>query len=115
MRFFLEKTEWPDTTPNHIYLLDDSKTRMYGYIPRPTHELKLVKKPYPFSAKGRRFVEVPNYWNFALPGDAKTAQVIRVQGSKGQEYLVEKTDTGVTCTCPGFTFRGNCRHVKELA
>lgn len=114
MRFFLETTAWEDRTPNHIYLLDDSKTKMYGYIPRPTHELKLVKKPYPFSARGRQFREVPNYWNFQLPGDEKTSQVTRVKGSKGQEYLVERTNTGIRCTCPGFTFRGDCRHIKEV-
>lgn len=114
MRFFLEKTQWDTDTPNHIYLLSDDKSRMYGYIPRPTHELQLMKKPIQFSARGRKFVEVPNYWNFKLPDTANKSEVTRVQGSKGQEYLVEKTATGVTCTCPGFTFRGDCKHVKEV-
>lgn len=31
-----------------------------------------------------------------------------VKGSKGAEYLV----TATTCTCPGFTFRGACKHME---
>jgi hypothetical protein len=42
----------------------------------------------------------------------KTAKdtVRLVQGSKGKTYEV----TGnYRCTCPGFTFRGRCRHLEE--
>ena len=40
---------------------------------------------------------------------AKKADTVRiVQGSKGKEYEV----TGnYKCTCPGFTFRGTCKHI----
>jgi hypothetical protein len=34
---------------------------------------------------------------------------IRVEGSKGNIYEVAKD--GSNCTCPGFTFRGKCKHV----
>jgi hypothetical protein len=35
-----------------------------------------------------------------------------VEGSNGKEYEV----TGnYKCTCPGFTFRGDCKHIKEPA
>jgi hypothetical protein len=34
MKFLKETTEWPDSTPNHTYLVDDSKTYMHGYVPR---------------------------------------------------------------------------------
>ena len=41
---------------------------------------------------------------------AKPAEVERlVEGSKGQIYRV----TGSSCTCPGFTFRGACKHVNS--
>ena len=36
---------------------------------------------------------------------------VSVKGSKGNEYQVD-TDKG-TCSCPGYTYRGNCKHVKE--
>jgi hypothetical protein len=35
-------------------------------------------------------------------------------GSKGNEYKVVKEFGKSTCTCPGFTFRGRCRHLAEL-
>lgn len=36
-----------------------------------------------------------------------------VKGSKGQDYILTQTNNKWTCTCPGFEFRGNCKHVKE--
>ena len=38
----------------------------------------------------------------------------KVQGSKGNEYTVVKEYDKSTCTCPGFTFRGQCKHLLEL-
>lgn len=40
-------------------------------------------------------------------------RVIRVQGSKGSEYVVELSDKGNNCTCSGFQFRRTCRHIQE--
>ena len=38
-----------------------------------------------------------------------------VKGSNGKEYLVKVGQAGKHCTCPGFTFRGTCKHIAELA
>jgi len=35
--------------------------------------------------------------------------VIVVKGSGGKTYTIEDGK----CSCPGFAFRGNCKHVKE--
>lgn len=35
-----------------------------------------------------------------------------VKGSKGQDYTVT-LGSKPTCTCPGFTYRGTCKHVTE--
>lgn len=35
--------------------------------------------------------------------------VIVVKSSSGKTYTIEDGN----CSCPGFTFRGNCKHVKE--
>ena len=46
--------------------------------------------------------------------DPKTEQdsnIIKVKGSTGKEYIIDLDKK--TCTCPGFTYRGNCKHVKE--
>lgn len=37
-----------------------------------------------------------------------------VEGSKGSKYTVVRSRNIWTCTCPGFQFRKNCRHVTEL-
>jgi len=38
-----------------------------------------------------------------------------VEGSKGNVYTVIKEDGRITCTCPGFTFRGQCKHMAVVA
>jgi hypothetical protein len=35
-----------------------------------------------------------------------------VKGSNGNEYVVTKSKGSVKCTCPGFTFRRNCKHIE---
>jgi uncharacterized Zn finger protein len=42
----------------------------------------------------------------------KESMVVEVKGSKGNSYFVNVEEN--TCTCPGFTFRGACKHIKEL-
>ncbi len=37
-----------------------------------------------------------------------------VSGSQGSKYTVTKTKNKWTCTCPGFQFRKNCRHITNL-
>ncbi len=37
-----------------------------------------------------------------------------VKGSKDNEYSVELHDEGFTCDCAGFTFRGQCKHTKQI-
>lgn len=37
-----------------------------------------------------------------------------VKGSKGNEYLVIRQKGQYNCTCPGFTYRKNCRHIAEV-
>tara|TARA_B100001559_G_C16250801_1_gene506889 strand:- start:35 stop:460 length:426 start_codon:yes stop_codon:yes gene_type:complete len=39
---------------------------------------------------------------------------VKVSGSKGNEYTIVKEHGKTTCTCPGFQFRGRCRHIKEF-
>lgn len=38
-------------------------------------------------------------------------KVYEVAGSKGNKYIVTKDSKGWDCTCPGFVFRKNCRHL----
>lgn len=70
---------------------------------------------FPFRViRKERIVEVND-----LPVDYSQPPVDRVekivQGSKGNTYTVAKESGRITCTCPGFTFRGQCKHMAEVA
>jgi uncharacterized Zn finger protein len=47
--------------------------------------------------------------------DDVRAETWEFVGSKGDKYIVQKTDNMLQCSCPGFTYRGDCKHVKEIA
>jgi hypothetical protein len=93
--------------PPHIYLLDG--TKLVSYIKSGETEPFYFKNPIKgFDKRGRKFEIVkPN------PFTVKATPRIEVQGSKGQVYYIDTEDN--SCTCPGYTFRGDCKHVKELA
>jgi hypothetical protein len=107
MQALLETTVW--AYPNHIYLLDGDS--LVAYIRAGTTEPYYFKKPIKgFDRRGRKFKAVePN--PFDAP--AVALHLTEVRGSKGAVYHVDKQ--AQTCTCPGFTFRGACKHLKELA
>lgn len=107
-----EITVWTDgnTNINHTYLLDGDK--MVAYIRYGTTEPFWFKNPIRISKSGRKFEKVSDEifnmsMNVFTPNNTK-----EVIGSKGQTYIINLDEN--TCTCPGFTFRGDCKHVKEL-
>ena len=119
MKAFLETTEWADTefNCNHVYWMDDSKSKMYAYarFGNPA-DTQTFKKPITIDVRGRRFVEVRNdIYKWTDPAQEVSANPTwTVEGSKGAKYIVEKEGSVYTCTCPGFKFRGECRHTKEV-
>lgn len=46
---------------------------------------------------------------YAYDVSSKENKARLVSGSNGKVYEV----TANSCTCPGFTFRGTCKHIKE--
>lgn len=42
-------------------------------------------------------------------------KVFEVSGSKGNKYIVTSNSKSWTCTCPGFQFRNQCKHISELS
>jgi hypothetical protein len=119
MKAFQEITEWSTEfdMPNHVYFLNDSKDKMYAYVNK-SGLVETVKKPYKFSASGRRFKEVPNTWNFKLaeePEEVAKGRQYRVPGSKGAIYTVTDDAGAWTCTCPAAKWqRGECKHIKQV-
>jgi len=106
MQAIRETTDWK--FPNHIYLVDG--LTLVAYIKKGTTEPFYFKKPYiGFKKNGRTFAPVnPNPFTVV-----KKAGVIEVSGSKGNVYWVDPEEK--TCTCPGYVYRGKCKHLKEYA
>lgn len=93
--------------PPHVYLLDG--TSLVAYIQQNTTQPFYFKNPIKgFDKRGRKFMVVtPN------PFKAKVkSNLITVTGSKGQTYSVDPD--AKTCSCPGFTFRGACKHLENV-
>jgi hypothetical protein len=107
MEAIRETTDW--ATPNHTYLLDG--TTLVAYIKQgettPFYFSKGIKN---FDKRGRKF-EKADAGLFKAPANAAENALVEVKGSKGNTYYVDIQ--AATCTCPGFTFRGNCKHIEE--
>jgi hypothetical protein len=108
---YREITEWADgnVTVNHTYLLEGD--RMTAYIPSQTSVPFYFKNPIAISRSRRKFELVePNPFDSVVV--EHTSNVREIEGSKGTVYHVNVADR--TCTCPGYTYRGTCKHVKDL-
>lgn len=119
MKAFQELTVWDSdfAVPNHVYFLNDSKEKMYGYV--DGHGIvHTVKTPYRFHSKGRKFKEVANRWNFVVKEEEPvetTGKEYRVPGSKGAIYTVTDDAGAWSCTCPASRWqKGDCKHIKSL-
>ena len=119
MKYFEEVTDWGiATAKNHIYYLNDDKSKMVGYIKHGTVDLFKFKQPISFYGKGRKFIELkkqgePDSVYFGKKEEPKK-DLIEVQGSNGKVYYLEKIGNKYTCTCPGFVFRHKCKHVEGI-
>lgn len=82
-----EITDWD--IPNHTYYIDSSG-KMVGYI-SSNGTSKVFKKPLSFSRSGRKF-HIRKDYGFPRSGKYKT--------------------TATSCTCLGFLYRKDCKHVK---
>ncbi len=82
------KVKW--VKPEEIAVSTGLKDFSFRVIQRK-HIREIDGKPYKFEVK------------------PKKEEVRLVQGSNGKVYEV----TSHSCTCPGFTFRGTCKHVSN--
>ena len=113
MKFYRETTAWETPTPNHIYLLTTDKSKLYGYIKSSSQENVVFAKPIRFDTRGRSFVEVKELGDIDLD-QVRSTERWEVKGSKGDTYTVERIDGVLNCSCAGYKFRGECKHVKEI-
>jgi hypothetical protein len=88
----------------HTYLLDGNT--LVAYVKKGETTAFYFKQPIKgFDKRGRKFIPGnKNLFNTKKETHGKT-----VIGSSGQTYTV----TEDTCTCPGFTYRGTCKHMGQ--
>lgn len=72
--------------------------------------LSTGNKEFPFRVLERKYIREIDGKPYSFEVKAKGEPKVRlVKGSNGKEYEV----TGnYRCTCPGFTFRGSCKHLE---
>ena len=113
---YKEVTVWEGnpSTINHTYLLEGDS--MIAYMRSQTSVPFYFKTPIRIDKRGRKFelVEPNPFEAIAIPQVVveQTANIKEIEGSKGNIYYVNIDEK--TCTCPGYTYRGTCKHVKEL-
>jgi len=88
----------------HTYLLDG--TKLVAYIKANEATPFYFKNPIKgFDKRGRKFAPGNN----SLFTEKKESNARTVIGSSGQTYTV----TAESCSCPGYTYRGTCKHMAE--
>ena len=98
-----EVTVWDNVNiSNGIYYVN-AQTQLVAYK-NTKGEYKEFKKPLKgFSKARRKFTLIEE---IAEEGDSK---ITYVTGSNGDKYSI----IDGKCSCPGFKFRGKCKHTKE--
>lgn len=105
-----ETTEWSEATPNHIYYLDDSKTRMFGYVNAVTGAEQWFEGKRGFNAQYRTFKLIKK-----MADPSAGTETWKVDGSKNASYTVSLDGNQWSCTCPAFVYRrGECKHITAI-
>ena len=113
MKWFAETTDYRDSIPNGVYLLDDAKCKLYAFR-SASGVIKTFKNPIRIDTRGRKFVVNPLQYKTDIKASEPEGRSWIVKGSKGDEYRVTELDGNYTCTCSGFKFRGACRHITDI-
>ena len=112
---YQEVTDWGDVpVHNGIYHLNEAG-QLVAY--ETENGVKVFSKPMKrFSKARRKFQKLDQYpdpkYAEETPEDEKTW---KFTGSKGDTYIVTEDNGNYTCTCPGFKYRGRCKHSTEVA
>lgn len=113
MKFLQETTVWENPVPNNLYVVDNTKSKMIAYLPPGKSEFVVFKKPIGYDTRYRKFVEVPNTFNFHLQ-EKSVNPTWNIVGSKGDVYTIEKIKNDYFCSCSGFKFHGKCKHIESV-
>ena len=104
MKILLEETKWADRTANNMYLVTDDMENLIAYVPEGSKIAQRFKQPIRWDPRGRKFKTLMELQQNNSSGTR------RVVGSKGQIYTLTRANGQWQCTCPGYSYRGQCRH-----
>ena len=95
-----EITQWDTNTLNHTYKVSGAG-KLLGYWPRQGDDYVELSGKMRFDRARRKFE--------TMAEEAEKDAGIAVQGSGGKTYYIQDGK----CSCPGFSFRGDCKHIRE--
>ena len=104
MKIVQETTEWADATANNLYLVSDNMEYIIAYVPEGSKLAKRFKSPIRWDHRGRKFKILKEL-------DEADTNTVKVEGSGGKTYSLTRANGTWSCTCPGYQYRGKCRHV----
>lgn len=103
IRILLEETDWGDLNINNGTYFVNQHGHLVGHSSAANGYKKFKTPIKQFSTARRKFREVGTIDD----GTSGTP----VKGSNGNTYYISNGK----CTCPGFKFRGTCKHLKMVA
>jgi hypothetical protein len=87
---------------------------MFAYVKFGTGLPEKFSKPIRIDIRGRKFKVNSEQYNIDVEAEVPEGRVIEVVGSKGDVYRVTELRGEYSCTCSGFKFRGDCKHIKGV-
>ena len=106
MKIVQETTKWADSVANNLYLVSDNMEYIIAYVPEGQRVAQRFSKPIRWDSRGRTFKILREI----AENDPDTKIV---EGSKGQRYTLTRANGVWACSCPGYTYRGKCRHADS--
>ena len=106
MKIVQETTSWADATANNLYLVSDNMEYIIAYVPEGDRVAKRFNKPIRWDSRGRTFKILKEI----AENDNDT---VIVDGSGGRRYTLTRANGSWSCTCPGYAYRGKCRHADS--
>lgn len=115
MEILKEVTDWK--FPSNIYLLND-KNQLVAYESK-VMGVRQLSNPIGFDKRYRKFEKVKHTALQKIADSIKP--IVRTGGiwvesdkDPSKKYLVEMINGKYTCSCPGYGFRGKCKHSEKI-
>ena len=90
---------------SHFYACLPNREKIVGHFIKNGWVGHVYGSAMTFSTRGRKFNQTRKIFGV-------NRNIIENISSDGKTTYFTKKD-GTSCTCPGFTYRGDCKHVKE--